>query len=69
MADKKMPPVNVLKEMAGEGVELPEEILDEVAGGAYTDAEWLEMTEEERKAAQQRSLIARYVTKTACELD
>lgn len=69
MADKKMPPINVLKEMAGEGVELPEEILDEVAGGAYTDEEWWAMTTEERQAAQQRSLIAKLVTKTPCEMD
>lgn len=69
MADKKMPPINVLKEMAGEGVELPEEILDEVAGGAYSVEEWNQMTTEERQAAQQRSIIAKYVTKTPCEMD
>ena len=52
---------------------VPEEIkddeLDMVAGGAYSVEEWNAMSTEERQAAQQRSLIAKFVTKTACELD
>ena len=69
MENKKMPPLDVIKEMAGDGVELPEEIVDAIAGGAYTEAEWSAMTVEERQAAQQRSLIAKMITKTPCELD
>ncbi len=69
MADKmKMPPLEVLKEMAGEGVELPEEILDAVAGGAYTVEEWNQMSTAERQAAQQRSIMAKLMG-TPCELD
>ncbi len=66
---EKLPPLSVLKELAGEGVELNDEVLDAVAGGAYTTEEWNAMTVEERQAAQQRSLIAKYVTKTPCEMD
>ena len=36
MSNTKLPPLDVIKELAGEGVELPEEILDAVAGGAYS---------------------------------
>ena len=50
-------------------VEIEDEELDLVAGGAYTEEEWNKMSTEERKAAQQRSLLAKFVTKTACELD
>ena len=53
----------------GVPVEIDEEELDLVAGGAYTVEEWNNMSTEERKAAQQRSLLAKLVTKTACELD
>ena len=49
--------------------ELSEEELDMVDGGAYSVEEWNKMSTEERKAAQQRSLIAKFVTKTACEMD
>ena len=69
MSYTKFPPLDVIKELAGEGIELPEEILDAVAGGAYSVEEWNQMTTEERQAAQQRSLIAKFVLKTACELD
>ena len=65
----KMPPLSVLKEMAGEGVELSEDVLDAVAGGAYTVEEWNAMSEEERKAAQKRSLFAKLILETECELD
>ncbi|MDO4748161.1 MAG: hypothetical protein Q4A12_03185 [Eubacteriales bacterium] len=65
----KLPPLSVLKELAGEGVELNDDVLDAVAGGAYTEEEWAAMTVEERQAAQQRSLIAKYVTHTVCEMD
>lgn len=64
----KLPPLEVLKDMAN-GQELPEEILDAVAGGAYTDEEWFAMTEEERKAAQRRSIAAKLSKKAPCELD
>ncbi len=67
--NEKMPPLSVLKELAGEGVELNDEVLDAVAGGAYTKEEWAAMTVEERQMAQQRSLIAKYVTHTPCEMD
>ena len=68
MADMKMPPLNVIKEIAGEGVELPDEIVEAVAGGAYTDEEWFSMTTEERQAAQRRSIIAK-IAKKPCEMD
>lgn len=64
----KLPPLEVIKEMAGEGVELPEEILEEVAGGAYTVEEWNAMTTEERQAAQKRSRLAKALG-LECELD
>ncbi len=69
MSNTKLPPLDVIKDMAGEGVELPEEILDAVAGGAYSVEEWNQMSTEERQAAQQRSLLAKLVLKTPCELD
>ena len=65
----KMPPLSVLKEIAGEGLELHDDVLDAIAGGAYTEEEWNAMSVEERQAAQQRSLIAKYVTHTVCEMD
>lgn len=64
----KLPPLEVLKDLAN-GQELPEEILDSVAGGAYTEEEWFAMSTEERQAAQQRSIIAKLVLKAPCELD
>ena len=64
----KLPPLEVLKDLAN-GQELPEEILEAVAGGAYTEEEWYAMSEEERKAAQQRSLLAKLVLNAPCELD
>lgn len=69
MSNTKLPPLDVIKELAGEGVELPEEILDAVAGGAYSVEEWNAMSTEEREAAQTRSLIAKFVLNTPCELD
>lgn len=69
MAEKKLPPLQVLKEMAGDGVELPDALLDEVAGGAYTVEEWNRMSKEERQAAQQRSLVAKLILNVPCELD
>lgn len=69
MSNMKMPPIEVIKEMAGEGVELPDEIVEAIAGGAYTEEEWFAMSTEERQAAQQRSLIAKLVLQQPCELD
>ena len=69
MSNMKMPPLEVIKEMAGEGVELPDEIVEAIAGGAYTEEEWFAMSTEERQAAQQRSVIAMLITKTPCELE
>ena len=69
MSNAKLPPLDVIKEMAGEGVELPEEILDAVAGGAYSVEEWNQMSTEERRAAQDRSLIAKLILEQPCELD
>ena len=69
MSNAKLPPLDVIKELAGDGVEIPEEILEAVAGGAYTVEEWNQMSTEERQAAQQRSLLAKLVLKTPCELD
>ena len=68
MSNAKLPPLDVIKELAGDGVELPEEILDAVAGGAYTVEEWNQMSTEERQAAQQRSVIA-ILIKAPCELN
>lgn len=52
---------------------VPQEIMDDeldlVAGGAYTEEEWAAMSTEERRAAQDRSLMAKLITKTPCELD
>jgi hypothetical protein len=64
----KLPPLEVLKDLAN-GQELPEEILEAVAGGAYTEEEWFAMSEEERKAAQQRSVMAKVMLNIPCELD
>ena len=64
----KLPPLEVLKDLAN-GQELPEEILDAVAGGAYTEEEWLAMSTEERQAAQRRSILNKKVLNLPCELD
>lgn len=48
------------KEAAEAGIELTEDMLDGVAGGAYTREEWEAMTVEERQAAQIMSVLARY---------
>ena len=64
----KLPPLEVLKDLAN-GQELPEEVLEAVAGGAYTEEEWLAMSEEERRAAQQRSVLAKMMLNLPCELD
>lgn len=66
---EKLPPLEVLQKLAAEkGVELPDDILDEVAGGYYTMEEWNSMTPEERQAAQRRSIRARRINQP-CELD
>ena len=64
----KLPPLSVIKELAGEGVELSDEILEAVAGGAYTVEEWNTMSTEDREAAQQRSIFAKMFN-DPCELD
>lgn len=64
----KLPPLEVLKEMAN-GQELPEEVLEAVAGGAYTEEEWYAMSVEERQAAQLRSVTAKLLLNAPCELD
>ena len=64
----KLPPLEVLKDLAN-GQELPEEILDAVAGGAYTEEEWFAMSTEERQAAQQRSILNKMILNLPCELD
>jgi len=48
--------------------EINDDELDLVAGGAYTYDEWKAMSEEERRAAQLRSIEARKAGKP-CELD
>ena len=66
---EKLPPLSELTRLAAEkGVELPDNILDLVAGGEYTIEEWLAMSEEERKAAQNRSMAA-YLIGQPCEMD
>ncbi len=67
---EKLPPLSEIKKVATEnGVELTDDILDEIAGGAYTQEEWLSMTVEERQEAQRRSLLAKLVLKQPCEMD
>ncbi len=58
-----------IKKVASEdGVEIDEEMLDKIAGGAYTKEEWSAMDDEERWAAIRRSFAA-YAKKEVCELD
>ena len=45
------------KVAAEEGVELTEDMLAEIAGGAIPADEWNKMTPEEKKAAQIQSLL------------
>ena len=59
---------DVKKLAAEEGVELTEEMLAEIAGGAYSKEDWDSMTPEERKAAQTRSILAK-IRNLPCELD
>lgn len=59
MENKKLPPLEVIKETYGAGNEIPDEILDAVAGGAYTYEEWFSLTEEERKKLQMQSVLAK----------
>lgn len=67
---EKLPPLNEIQKLAADkGVELPDELIDAVAGGAYTSEEWAAMTTQERQAAQQRSLMAKFVFHTPCEMD
>ena len=49
-------------------VEIEDEELDLVAGGAYTKEEWNSMSTEERQAAQQRSIRA-MIRNQPCEMD
>jgi len=64
-----MASIEELKKLAdAEGVELSEEELELIAGGAYTYEEWYAMTVEERKAAQKRS-FAKRILQMECELD
>ena len=45
-----------LKKMAdAEGVELSEEDLEAIAGGLYSEEEWLKMSPDERRAAYMES--------------
>lgn len=51
-----------------EGIELTDEMLEAIAGGAYTKEEWDAMTVEEQTAAQRRSILAK-IRQLPCELD
>ena len=67
---EKLPPLNEIQKLAADkGVELPDELIDAVAGGAYTEEEWFAMSPEERQAAQHRSLVAKVILHLPCELD
>ncbi|MBR2134586.1 MAG: hypothetical protein IJ851_07765 [Eubacterium sp.] len=57
------------KAAATEGFEISEDLLDAIAGGKYTDEEWAAMSQEERTAAQDRSIIAKFILHTECEMD
>ncbi|MBQ9673099.1 MAG: hypothetical protein IJV39_00545 [Ruminococcus sp.] len=58
-----------IKKLASEdGIEISEEELEAIAGGAYTYEEWTKMSKEERRAAQLRSQAA-HVLELPCELD
>ena len=69
MSEKEYTMEELLKLAAEQGVELSDDMLDDIAGGAYDPEVWKNMTTEERRAAQQRSLMAKYVYKTVCEMD
>jgi len=48
--------IEELKKMVEEnGIELTDEMLDAVAGGLYSEEEWLAMTKNERRAAIMQS--------------
>lgn len=49
-------------------VEIEDEELDLVAGGAYTQEQWNSMSTAERQAAQQRSIRAK-LRNQPCEMD
>ena len=58
-----------IKKVAEEnGIELTEDMLEAIAGGRYTEEEWEKMTDDERIAAQLRSIMAR-INNLPCELD
>ncbi|MBR2732339.1 MAG: hypothetical protein IKD72_10200 [Clostridia bacterium] len=59
---------DIKKVAADNGIELTEEFLDAIAGGRYSLEEWDKMTDEERQAAQLRSMMAR-MSNSPCELD
>lgn len=59
----------IKKYAAEEGIDLSEDVLEAIAGGKYSDEEWSKMTEDERIAAQDRSVIAKFVLHIECEMD
>ena len=63
-----MIPDEVKKYAEENNIELTEEMLDAIAGGAYSQEEWDNMTVEERQAAQIASVLAR-VRQMPCALD
>ena len=67
---EKFPPLSELTKLAADqGLELPDEVIDAVAGGVYSQEEWASMSTEERMAAQKRSVIYKFVLHQPCELD
>jgi len=68
MENKKLPPLEVNNETFGAGNEIPDDILDAVAGGAYTYEEWFSLSEEERKKLQMQSVLAKDLN-LSCGLD
>ncbi|MBR1531631.1 MAG: hypothetical protein IJ872_02850 [Eubacterium sp.] len=58
-----------LKKLAEEkGIELTDDMLEDIAGGRYSLEEWDAMSDDERIAAQMRSIMAR-AQGQPCELD
>ncbi len=58
------------KKMAEEaGVELTDDVIDLISGGAIPVEIWNEMPPEERRAAQQLSIFNKFVLKQPCALD